>query len=120
MQLNIRVGNCIADLTNINRVTVEEINGVRFLVGVRSSGRRIALFALREQTTNPHDTREIAEIVMHDICRALDGCKRVCVLTGELIEISDWPTAERALEAANEALDTPTATGQTEKFADAK
>ena len=98
MKLSIRVGDSIADLRNFNRVSIEKIWGRSFLVGVRSNGRVMALFAVKPGVASA------AATVMEAIHATIGGQKAVCVLSQELCDINDDAEAKRCIERHNSAI----------------
>lgn len=98
MRLTIRVGESIADLRNFNRVSIERIWGRSFLVGVRSNGRVMALFAVKPGVTSA------AATVMEAIHATIGGQKTLCVLSQELCDINDDDEARKCIERHNAAI----------------
>lgn len=97
MRLNIRVGNALTDLEGFNRVAVESIGARLFLVGVRNSGKRIALFAVRKGI----DSTDVLEA----IAKTMDANRQVVQLSRECVDIDDDPAALDELEKSNTALE---------------
>jgi hypothetical protein len=91
MKLTIRVGDSLTDLSNYNRIAVEKIGSRLFLVGVRNSGRVLALYVVKP-TWGAHSITEA-------IHATLGSDRRVCVLTDELREINDDDNAKSQLDS---------------------
>ena len=97
MKLTVRVGDTLADLHGFNRVSVEAVGRRLFLVGVRNSGRVVALFAVKREKT--------AFDVMEGLQAALGSGRYVCALTNELNRIEDDADAGAELESHNREHD---------------
>lgn len=103
MKLSIRVNDVLQDLDGFHRLAVETIGSRRFLVGIRNSGRRIALFAFRDDTPDFVE-RNVIE-AMSTISKTLDRGRRVCVLSYELVCVEDDADAQRVLDDHNRQLE---------------
>ncbi len=94
IKIAIHANDTLTDLFHYPRVAVEEFRGRLFLVGVRNSGKVVALYAVRPGVS--------ADRVTNALAAAIGTGKNVCVLSDELVDIKDDAEAAAALAEHND------------------